>query len=61
MMNLSFAHASEASTACSPIPMDYVFIGICFELFKKIKTGKFTYEVEGLKPMLEDFSDEGKS
>jgi hypothetical protein len=31
--------------------MDYP-AGIRFELFKKIKTGKFTCEKEGLKPML---------
>ena len=55
MMTLCFAHTSEASQACSPIPMDYVFMGIYFELFKKIKTGKFTYEKEGQRPMLEDF------
>jgi hypothetical protein len=55
MMKLCYAHASELSVACSPIPMDYILVGICFELFKKAKTGKFTYEKEGLRPMLEDF------
>lgn len=55
MLNLSLQNASEASMACSPIPLDAVFMSILFELYKKVVTGKFTHESGGFSPKLEDF------
>ncbi len=59
MLNLVYLHASEASMACSAIPFDYVAMGILFELYKKVATGKFTHETQGRRPMLEEFHASG--
>lgn len=47
---------TPTSTAATvAIGYERILIGICFELFKKIKTGEFTYEVEGLSQCSKTF------